>query len=115
MLSERVLIALGLSVSLVGILALCLILWLSELPVAQLTVVAAAKDGEMVRVTGLVERVRHIKNDSITLLTVSEKVTRNAIVFDAVNVSEGMTLDMEGEIQLYDGEPELVVRRLETR
>ncbi len=115
MLSERVVIIGGLSISLLGILGLYCVLSLSQLPVAELTVVDKGHEGDAVRVVGEIEGVRHVKNDTITLLTISQQVSRKAVVFDFVNLSQGMRLELEGEVAMYEGEPELIVENLVTR
>lgn len=115
MLQERTVIATGLVLSILGILTLFILLTFTELPLEELTVIEKARDGEEVRVHARIEQVRHVKNGTITILTIAEEVKRKAIIFDAVNVSEGMRVDLAGEVQMYEGEPELVVRRLETR
>ena len=115
MFTERVLITAGLSISIIGIVLLFLILKTAELPLEELTAVSEENQDEMVRVEGVVENIRHLKNNTITILTLSEKIERKAIIFDYVNVSEGMMVDVEGNVELYQGEPELVIERLVTR
>ncbi len=114
MLSERTLIRVSLAASILGILALYLILLTAELPVAQLTAVdaQAARTEATVRVRARIMSVRHAANGTVTLLTLAEEVERPAVVFAALNLTPGTEVDVEGTVQLYRDEPELVVTRL---
>jgi DNA/RNA endonuclease YhcR with UshA esterase domain len=114
MLSDKALIILSLSLTLLGTLALYLILLTSELPVSDLTVVDKAHEAETVRVTGTVEAVRHGKNSTVTILTLSEQVQRTAVAFDTLNFTPGQKVEIEGQVQMYEGEPELLVRKATT-
>ncbi len=114
MLSERLLLRVGLGCAVLGIVALYVVLLFAELPVQDLSVVAVGHQDETVRVVATVTGVRHAGNGTVTLLTLSEPVTRTAVVFDAVNLSEGEKVDVEGTVQLYEGSPELVVSKLTT-
>ena len=111
MLSERSLIIISLSISLTGLFFLLLLYYTVDLPLEHLEVVDAERDGEVVRVRGEVLSVRNVKN--VTLLTLGEVITRKGVIFDPVNVSAGIEVEIEGEIAMYEGEAELVIRSLE--
>jgi|GEM_PF-3221515 len=112
MLSDRTLLIVALCLTLLGIIALYLLFLSAELPLEDLTAVVAGRESTSVRVHARVVSVRHAGNGSVTLLTLAEEVTRPAVVFGDVNVSPGMTVDVEGEVRLYEDAPELVVSRL---
>ena len=114
MLSERLLLWLGVGCAVLGILALYVVLLFAELPVNDLSVVSGAHQDETVRVVATVSAVRPAGNGTVTILSLSEPVTRTAVVFDAVNLTPGEKVDVEGQVQLYEGSPELVVSRLTT-
>lgn len=111
MFSEKNLIIISLTVSLVGILSLLLLYHFVELPVEHLAVVHEDRVDDIVRVQGEVLSVRHAKN--VTLLTLGEMVERKGVIFDAVNVSEGMEVEVEGTVSMYEGEAELLITSLE--
>ncbi len=112
MLTERLLLVVSLVVSLLGLVALFALLLLVELPVADLSEVddRAARDSATVRVQARVVAVRQSGN--VTILTLAEAVERKAVVFAAVNVTPGLTVDVTGTVKRYRGVPELVVERL---
>lgn len=113
MLAERHLLAAALLLAFSGILTLWILLHTAHLPVEELTAIAENRAGEEVRVAGQVVRVRHTKN--ITLLTLAERVEWHAVIFDRVNVTPGLNVTVEGRIQSYHGEPELVITRVEVQ
>ncbi len=112
MLNDRTLLIASVTVSLAGIGALAILLATSELPLEGLATVDASREGESVRVRATVTSVRHAKNASVTILTLSETLERKAVVFDVVNVTKGAVVDVIGDVQEYQGEPELVIRKL---
>ena len=112
MLNDTVLLVVSVTVSLVGIGALAVLLATAELPLEDVTAVDAGREGESVRIHATVSRVSHGKNSSVTILTLNENVERTGVVFDVVNVTKGDEVDVIGTIQMYNDEPELVIRKI---
>jgi len=112
MLSDNSLIVTGLIVAVIGIAALFAILLTTELPLSDITVIDGARDGETVRVTGIVDSVRHSKNTSVTILTVRQEVKKTAVVFSEVNLTKGALVELEGTVDEYEGTAELVVTKV---
>ncbi|MFH0978878.1 MAG: hypothetical protein V1837_06290 [Candidatus Woesearchaeota archaeon] len=112
MLSDKHLIIVALTLALLGTGVLYILLLTTELPISDLTLVDKSHETETVRVVGRIESVRHGKNSTVTILTISQQVERTAIIFDEINVTKGQVIDTEGEVQMYEGEPELIIRRL---
>ena len=116
MLSDSVLLRIAVGVSLVGLFALVLVLRFAELPVQDLNVVAkeAAQADARVRVRAEVVSVRHGANGTVTILRLAERVERSAVVFENLSLSPGTIVEIEGDVQEYQGAYELIVRSLHT-
>lgn len=112
MLSERLLIRVSLLVTLLGLAALVLVSLTAELPLEHLSAVAEEREGESVRVEGYVVATRSAAGGNVTILTLESALRRTAVVFRSVNVTEGAWIELTGNIEVYDGEPELVVERI---
>ncbi len=110
---ERVLLRWALILAFLGLAALYALLLTTSLPLEDVSVIDASREGSSVRVAGTVTSTRLVGNGTVTLLTVTAPVSRTAVVFAPVNVTVGERVVLEGRVQEYRGSPELVVEQLE--
>ncbi|MGM5482202.1 MAG: hypothetical protein ACQESF_01960 [Nanobdellota archaeon] len=67
------------------------------------------EDGDAVRVVGVVENVRNIKNLTMIDLAVRQKV--KIVVFENISV-DAQKLDVTGDIQNYKGQQEVIAKSI---
>jgi DNA/RNA endonuclease YhcR with UshA esterase domain len=107
MLAERHLIIISLCTSLLGIGALVILSVTVELPKEHIEVISHERVDETVRVEAEILSVRHVKN--VTILSLGAMVEKKGVIFERVNLTKGMDVELIGTISEYQGEAEMVI------
>lgn len=104
------LIAIALSVSATGIIVLLVLLVLLEPGEIGIAEVPGQIDGAALAVRGTVDSVSH--RGDLTVLEISQSCTIDAVVFERVEIAEGICIRAIGKKGTYEGTPQLVVSRI---
>ena len=111
---EKTLIQISLIVSLAGILALYLILHIQNLEVVPINEIEERILGEIVKVKGKLRSFRD--TNSTMFLTLEEPSEILVVVFkteeDVINLQEGTTVEVIGQIEEYNGNKEIIAQRM---
>lgn len=103
---DSTLLKFALICSVIGVIALFFILQTTEL---EETNISDLDDG-VVRIRGFVEKVANKGN--LTLITISKKELVNAVIFESVEIQEGLFVDLTGQVMDYNGEKEIIIDKL---
>ena len=108
---ESTLLKTALCVSIAGIVLLSIALQTFELEESSLSKAKAAEEGAAVRVHGTVQAVT-VKGN-LTLATLSRVEELLVVAFSNVSLQPGDDVIVEGRMQAYNNEPELVADMIE--
>src|SRR3989344_2499030 len=101
---ESTLFKFALAVSLIGILALLIIVEKIELPLTNINSAKDTKDENLIKVKGTIENVKE------------ETGNINVIVFkeNNLNFTKNSLVEIEGKVQEYQGKNEVIAKRIIT-
>lgn len=101
----------------IGVIGLLIIYISSLLLTAEsvvITNISRQRAGERVQIVGQVTAVNH--NSGTTFLTLKDKTgSIPGVIFSQYNISAGEEVVAEGEIDIYQGELEMIVNKIERR
>ncbi|MBC8495981.1 hypothetical protein H8D36_07530 [archaeon] len=100
------LLKLALICSIIGVIVLFFILQTTELEESNISEL----DDGVVRIRGFVEKVTNKGN--LTLITISKKELVNTVIFESVEIQEGLFVDLIGQVMDYNGEKEIIIDKL---
>ena len=89
-----------------GIIAIALIVKLTDLKEISLGDAKQADEGAMVKVTGTVARVT--SKEGFSIISIMKEESMTVVLFDSINLSKGQKVEITGKVQAYEGEKELV-------
>lgn len=104
------LLKLSLVCSIVGVVTLYLILQFVELDDSSIVELDDLSEGTLVKVVGVVESVN--SREDFTVFSISQNVLVDAVVFDSVNISAGLRVEVTGKLEEYNGKKELLVEKI---
>jgi len=100
----------ALLIALIGLACLIMILKTSSLGESTLSQAKALEEGSVVRVSGVVGRV--MVREGLTRITLKKEETIEVVLFESINISEGSEVEVQGEIQDYKGNKELLADKI---
>ncbi len=92
--------------SLVGIIGLFIMLQVTVLPVHDISHLKIMDDGNTVKTEGVVKRITNHEN--LTFIDIERMETMNVIIFDSLRLRQGDTVIVEGKLEEYQGETEII-------
>ncbi|NQU98653.1 hypothetical protein HQ533_04245 [Candidatus Woesearchaeota archaeon] len=107
---DSTLLKLSLLFSLVGICSLFFILQFVELEESRIVELEYMDEDSEVKIIGVVESVR--KRNNVTMLSISQKEIVNGIIFDDVNVSNGIEVEVYGTLTSYYDKKEIIIEKI---
>jgi len=94
----------------IGLACLLFILLTTQIEESRLIDLQHKDIGDVVRVSGIVER--HSINKNTTIITISQTLKIKGVIFDEVNLSKGNTIEVIGKLAEYNGEKELIIEKI---
>ncbi|MBN1793220.1 hypothetical protein JW826_06060 [Candidatus Woesearchaeota archaeon] len=107
---ESTLLRAALATSIIGILALLLILKLSSLEESSLGAVRFAEEDANIRVSGTVKQAS-VKGN-LTLITITSEESLSVVAFQNITLTKGDKITIEGKAKDYNGQKEIVADRI---
>ncbi len=110
---ESTLFKFALAVSLIGILALLIIVENIEVPLIKISSVDNSKEEDIIKIKGNIEGIK--ETPGLYILKVKdESETIDVIVFkeNGLNFTKNSLVEIEGTIQEYQGKKELVAKEI---
>ena len=112
---ESTLFKFALAVSLIGILALLIIVEKIDLPLTNINSAKDTKDENLIKVKGTIEDIK--ETPGLFILNVKDETGNiNVIVFkeNNLNFTKNSLVEIEGTVQEYQGKNEVIAKRIIT-
>ncbi len=110
---ESTLFKLALAVSLIGILALLVIVEKTEIPLIKINSIENNNEEGIIKIKGTIESIK--ETPGLYILKVKDETQSiDVIVFkeDKLNFTRGNLIEIEGTIQEYQGKNEVIAKRV---
>ena len=114
---EKALTKIALITTLLGLVGLFVLSTSTEVPVSTADSLAEEADGKTVKIRGVIIESRDL--EKVAFLTVAEEKmeTTTVVLFKdhPLDLSEGAYVEIEGTLETYKGEKEIIANKIEIR
>ncbi|MBN2142633.1 hypothetical protein JW711_04855 [Candidatus Woesearchaeota archaeon] len=109
---ESTLLKAALATSIIGIVSLLLVLFLSQsdMETSRLSSVKAMEEGESVLVSGSV--IQSISKEEFSIITIEKSEEMKIIAFQNISLKKGDRITVRGKISEYKGEKEIIADQI---
>lgn len=109
---DSTLLKFALICSFLGLVALFSIMYFSVIPEKSLNNITEDDLGSKIKISGDIERIRISSDNQTTFITLSQKCSIDVISFDAINLSKGQKITVEGAVQEYQNKKEIIAEKI---
>ncbi len=108
--NESFMLKAALLVALLGLACLIAILKFGSIEESSLGQAKALEEGSAVKVTGVAEKV--MTREGLTRITLKKQESIEVVIFKSINLTPGAKVEVQGKVQEYEGENELLADKI---
>lgn len=108
--NESLLLKTALITAILGLIAITLIVKLTSLEEMNIGEAKQADEGNVVIITGTVERVT--SKEGFSVISIKKEESIDVVLFDSINLSKGQKVEVTGKTKEYQGSKEIVADKI---
>jgi DNA/RNA endonuclease YhcR with UshA esterase domain len=108
--NESLLLKSALITAILGLIAITLITKLTSLEEMNIGEAKQADEGNVVIITGTVERVT--SKEGFSVISIKKEESIDVVLFDSINLSKGQKVEVTGKTKEYQGSKEIVADKI---
>jgi DNA/RNA endonuclease YhcR with UshA esterase domain len=108
--NESLLLKSALITAILGLIAITLIVKLTSLEEMNIGEAKQADEGNLVIISGTVERVT--SKEGFSIISIKKEESIDVVMFDSINLSKGQKVEVTGKTKEYRGSKEIVADKI---
>ena len=107
---DSTLLKIALITGLIGVFSLMIIMFSTEIQEVNISEAKAMEEDNIIKITGTIERITTKEDFTIINLRKEESIT--VVMFEKIDLNKGTKVEIEGKIQDYKGEKEIIAEKV---